>query len=183
MSSLRRSARLLFLPLLLLLAACGGGGGGSSPSEPPPTPTPPGITFTPDGAPANSISLAAGAATTATTLVLEVRANSVTDLYGVAFDLHYPSAFLRFNRATIGAFLTGGTLQATPGATGVVIVGAAKLGPVSGATGSGVLMSLEFQATGPGQGTFSFARNSAIDSAERPPAGLTWSAGAVTVVQ
>jgi hypothetical protein len=79
----------LLLVLALLLTACGGGGGGSTPTEPPPPPPPAaGIILTPQAAPGvNSLDLASGAATTATTLVLELRANQVTDLYGVAFDL------------------------------------------------------------------------------------------------
>ncbi|HEY4564501.1 MAG TPA: hypothetical protein VIJ36_16075, partial [Thermoanaerobaculia bacterium] len=106
--------RALLLVLPLLLTACGGGGGGSTPSEPTPPPPPtPGIVLTPQGTPgANSLYLASGAATTATTLVLELRANQVTDLYGVAFDLTYPATQLQFVRATAGPLLNNGAVQA-----------------------------------------------------------------------
>ncbi|MES1211036.1 MAG: hypothetical protein ABUL63_01750, partial [Acidobacteriota bacterium] len=75
---------------LTLMTACGGGGGGGGPTEPPPPPPPTrGIVFTPGSAVTSGISLTAAAAPDNSTLVLEVRANSVTDLYGVAFNLRY----------------------------------------------------------------------------------------------
>ncbi|MES1211556.1 MAG: hypothetical protein ABUL63_04385, partial [Acidobacteriota bacterium] len=67
----------LLLPLVLLACGGGGGGGGGGPTEPPPPQ--PGIVLTPATAPASGVSIARGAATTQTTLILEVRANSVTD--------------------------------------------------------------------------------------------------------
>jgi hypothetical protein len=137
-----------------------------------------GIVFTP--ASGGAISLAAGTATTTTTLFLEVRANSVSDLYGAAFDLRYPSTVLRFVRATPGTFLAGASLQAIESPTGTVVIGISKLGSVPGSTGSGVLMTLEFQATASGDGTFSFTNNTAIDSGARS-LGLAWSAGTVRV--
>jgi hypothetical protein len=168
---------LLLLPFLLALA-CGGGGGGGGPTEPTPPPVTRGIVFTP--ASGGAISLAASAATTTTTLFLEVRANAVSDLYGAAFDLRYPNTVLRFVRATPGPFLAGASLQAIESPTGTVVIGISKLGSVPGATGSGVLMTLELQATATGDGTFSFINNTAIDSGARP-LGLTWSAGTVRV--
>ena len=135
---------------------------------------------TPDAAGATGVSIAAGAATTTTTLILEVRANSVTDLYGVAFDLRYPAAVLRYVRTDPGPFLTGATLQ-TFNNQGTLIVGLSELGTVSGTSGSGVLMTIEFQALATGQGTFSFANNTAINSSAQTLSGFTWSGGAVSV--
>jgi Cohesin domain len=171
--------------LALTLAACGGGGGGGGPTDPTPTPAPqPGIFFTAQGnATANSLSLASGAATTATTLVLEVRASQVTDLYGVAFDLTYPSAALQFSRAVIGPLLAGGSVQAVPSTPGTLVVGGTHLGNVAGATGSGVVMTLEFTALAAGQGSFAYSRNSAFDSAGRAMTGVSWVAGSVQVVR
>ena len=173
--------------LLLVLAACnGGGGGGGGPTQPTPTPPPsqPSLVFTPQGGGGSGVSLAAGAASTATTLILEVRANSVTDLYGVAFDLAYPSNLLQFVRATQGPLLAGGTLQVAPsggGTAGNLVVGLSNLGPVPGASGSGVLMTLEFRASGAGQGSFSFSRNVAVNSAGQSINGLSWGTGTVRV--
>jgi len=175
--SIGRSLSLL-LPLLLL--ACGGGGGGGGPTEPPPPQA--GITVTPAAAPANGISIATGTGTTASTLILEIRANSVTDLYGVAFDLRYPSTVLQLVQASSGTFLGNATLQSAPGSgTGVLVVGLSKLGAASGTSGSGVLMTLEFRAIATGQGSFSFEQNSALNSSGQAPAGFGWSAGTVQV--
>jgi hypothetical protein len=171
------------LALVLALAACsGGGGGGGSPVEPTPTPPPTqaSLVFTAQGGAGSGVSLAAGAASTATTLFVEVRANSVTDFYGVAFDLSYPASQLQYVRTTQGPLLAGGTLQVAP-ATGALVVGLSNLGPVPGASGSGVLMTLEFRAAGAGQGSFSFSRNVAVNSAGQSIDGLSWGTGTVRV--
>jgi cohesin domain-containing protein len=173
----------LFGLLALALAACGGGGGGGpTQPPPPPPPPPPGIVFTPQGAAgANSISLASGAGTTVNTLFLEVRATQVTDLYGVAFDLTYPSAQLQYVRATAGPLLPGGAVQAVPSVPGTLVVGGTHLGGVPGATGSGVVLTLELSAVAAGGGSFAFSRNSAIDSDGDAIAGVEWVAGSVQV--
>lgn len=173
------------LAVALALAACGGGGGGgSSPTQPTPTPPPPSqpsLVFTPSGSAGTGLSLAAGAASTASTLILEVRANSVTDLYGVAFDLAYPANLVQYVRVTQGPLLAGGTLQVASGGTGTLVVGLSNLGPVPGASGSGVLMTFEFRAVGAGQGSFTFSRNVAVDSAGQSINGLSWGTGTVRV--
>ena len=184
MSAVRR--RLAGGLLLLALAACGGGGGGGGgPTEPTPPPAPtPGIVFTAQGiATANSLSLASGAGTTVNTLILEVRATQVNDLYGVAFDLAYPSAVLQFVRATPGAMLANGSVQAVTSTAGTLVVGGTHLGNVPGANGSGVVMRLEFTAAAGGTGSFAFSRNTAFDSDGDPMAGIGWIAGSVTVTR
>jgi hypothetical protein len=179
----RASFSIVFLGLLALaLAACGGGGGGGTPTAPPPPQA--GIVFTPQSvAGANSLALASGAATTVSTLVLELRANQVTDLYGVAFDLAYPSAQLQFVRATAGPLLNNGAVQAAVSSTGTLIVGGTHLGATPGATGSGVVLTLEFNAVAAGTGSFVFSRNSALDSTGKPLAGIAWIAGSATVTK
>ncbi|MES1241711.1 MAG: cohesin domain-containing protein [Acidobacteriota bacterium] len=181
----RRFLSLVALAVLLLLGlACSGGGGGGSPTEPTPTPTPtqPSITFTPQSPGPSGISLVSGSASTATTLILEVRATSVSDLYGVAFDLTYPANLLQHVRSTQGPMLAGGTFQGSVTA-GRLVMGLSNLGPVPGASGSGVLMTFEFRAVGSGEGTFTFSKNQAVDSQGQAIAGLTWSAGTVRVTQ
>jgi hypothetical protein len=171
--------------LVLALAGCGGGGGGgggSTPVEPPPPP--PGVTFNAQGTTgANSIVLASGAGTDIDTLVLEVRLLGVSDLYGAAFDLRFPSGVLQFVRATAGETLGGGAVQAALSGPGNLVVGASRLGEVPGIEGSGVLLTLEFTAIAAGEGAFSFARNSAYDPDGRPITGITWAAGSVRVVR
>ncbi len=173
------------LVLALTLACGGGGGGGGGPTEPTPPPPPtPGFVFTPQGvAGTNSLSLASGTGTTATTLVLEVRATQVTDLYGVAFDLAYPSAQIQFSRVTPGPLLSGGSAQAVVSTPGTLVVGGTHLGNVAGATGSGVVMTLEFTAVAAGTGNFAFSRNSAFDSDGDVMTGVTWLGGSVTVTR
>ena len=161
----------------LLAAACGGGSSG--PTAPPPPPAK-GFVFTP-GAGTTGITLAQGAATTTTTFVLEVRATSVTDLYGVAFNLSYPNSVLHFTGATAGTFLTGASLQTVESPAGTVIVGLSKLGTAGGVDGSGVLLSLQFQAIATGQGAFAFSRNTAINSSAATLSDLPWSAGTISV--
>jgi Cohesin domain len=184
---LRAVARVTVIPafvLVLSLAACGGGGGGGgTPTQPtPPPPPPPGIVFTAAGvAGANSLALASGSGTTATNMVLELRANQVTDLYGVAFDLAYPSAQLQFTRVTAGPLLSGGAVQATVTAPGTLVVGGTHLGNVPGASGSGVVLTLELSALGAGGGSFAFSRNSALNSSGQTIAGVAWVAGSVQV--
>jgi len=178
---MRPPRKLLALLLPLVLLACGGGGGGG-PTEPPPPQ--PGIVVTPAAAPATGISIASGTGTNQSTLILEIRANSVSDLYGVAFDLRYPSAILQLVQASSGAFLGNATLQSKPGqSTGLLIVGLSKLGAVSGTNGSGVLMTLEFRAIAAGQGSFTFEQNSAVSSSGQSITNFGWSAGTVQVTR
>jgi hypothetical protein len=172
----------LALAVVLAVAGCGGSGGGSGPTSPPP-PTP-GITFTAAGsAAAPGISLVAGAASTASRLVLEVRATGVRDLYGVAFDLQYPGGVLTYaSSSNAGSILAGGAFQVSP-MTGDLVVGESLLGGVRGVAGDGLLLTLEFQPAASGSGTFSFARNTAFDSAGRPITGVSWIAGSVQVIR
>lgn len=179
--------RALLLALIVALTvACGGGGGGGSPVEPTPTPNPtptPGqasIVFTPQGGGSPGISLAVGAGTTASTLILEVRADQVTDLYGVAFDLSYPSSLLQHVRSTQGPMLQAGTFQGSV-SPGNLVIGLSRLGAVPGVSGSGVLLTFEFRATGAGEGAFTFSRNVAANSGGTAISGLSWSAGTVRV--
>lgn len=176
--------RFLLILLAFAVAACGGGGGGGNggPTEPPPPQ--PGVVFTPQStAGANSLFLASGGATTASTLFLEVRANQVVDLYGVAFDLAYPSTQLQFTRVTAGPLLGNGSVQAVATTPGALIVGGTHLGTVPGTTGSGVVMTLEFSVLAAGGGDFRFSRNSALNSSGQPIAGVAWVAGSVTVTR
>ena len=133
--------------------------------------------------PSTGVSIASGTATTQSTLILEIRANSVNDLYGVAFDLRYPSNLLQLVQTSAGPFLGSANLQSAPGGSGsgLIVVGLSKLGSVSGTSGSGVLMTLEFRAIAAGQGSFSFEQNSAVSSSGQPITGFGWSAGTVQV--
>ncbi len=180
-----RASAALTLLLALLLTACGGsgGGGGGTTTEPPPPPVA-GIAFTAQAPPgANSLYLASGAATTASTLVLELRANQVTDLYGVAFDLTYPATQLQYVRVTAGPLLANGAVQAAVSSPGTLILGGTHLGTTAGASGSGVVLTIELSAVAAGQGSFAFSRNSALNSTGAAISGVTWLGGSVTVTK
>jgi Cohesin domain len=167
---------------LLLAAGCGGGGGGGPTAPPPP---PPGIVFTAGTAGANSIGLAQGAGTTATTLVLEVRINEVMSLYGLAFDLSYPTAQLSFDQASEGTLLSAGgaptAFEVVESSPGDLVVGLSQLGTLAGISGSGVLLTLRFTASGAGSGTFTFSNNRVFSPDGSAQSGVTWQGGSVRV--
>lgn len=180
------SAALAMFLATVLVAACGGGGGGGG-STPPPPPTPPtsGITYSAAASsPQESISLQRSNSG-AMELILQVQANSVTNLYGVGFDLAFPADLLRFEDVTEEAFLDGGGAVSTSlliddSANGSLVVGLTRLGASPGRSGSGALLSLRFTAIASGNGSFQFSSTEAFDG-NGGIADLSWSAGSVEV--
>lgn len=172
-----------WMALAAFAAGCGGGGGGGggTPTEPP-RPQP-GITFTPGMVTGSGVTLAGGEQTT-TSIVIEVRANSVQDLYGVAFDLSFPANLLRLDASARGAFLgdeSSTTLALAQPTPGNLVVGLSRLGTLPGVSGSGVLLTLRFSSIGSGSGAFSFSRNSAFGPSGAALTGLSWAGGSVQV--
>ena len=181
----RGALGLVLVAALATLPGCGGGGGGGSPIEPPPptaTP-PPGISVaitTPSGA---AITLARAPRSTASLLVLEVRAVGVTGLYGAAFDLRYPDALLDYQARAAGSFLgEGASIQVFESAPGNLVVGASRLGNVPGVDGSGVLLEIELARQAAGTGNLSFTGNAAF-AADGTLLAVGWGSGTVTVSQ
>jgi hypothetical protein len=183
-----RAARLLMAIAAAAHFHCGGGGGGGGGGPTgPATPTPPAaITFTPSGTGGvNSLALTR-VSSDATSIVLSLEATSVTDLYGVAFDLRYPAAALAFDDATEGTFLDQNgavdtSLQVAESPSGTVVVGLSRLGQVAGRTGTGSLLRLEFTRRAAGSGDLTFADNQAFNANGTVIAGVQWSAGRVVV--
>lgn len=180
----RRVQRLLAALLLALAPACGGGGGGGggTPTQPPQ----PSVVFQPAGAAGpGSVALGAGAGSGVSRFYLEVRANQVEELYGLAFDLAFPAAQLRFERATEGAVLgadgAGTTLQVAEAGAGRLVVGLSRLGAVAGVTATGTLLTLEFVPVASGSGTLAFSANAAFDADAAVLPGVAWQAGSVEV--
>ncbi|MCB1036380.1 MAG: hypothetical protein KDD47_21320 [Acidobacteria bacterium] len=168
--------------------ACGGGGGGGGSPAPPPPPTTPvaGITFTAASAPTQESLTLVRVGVSTTTLTLELRANNVEDLYGLAFDLSYPSALLRLDSATEGTWLSadGGvatSFLSNDSTAGTLVVGLTRLGSVAGRTGSGTLLTLQFTAVGTGNGSLTFANNDYFDPNGVSVSGITWAGGSVQV--
>ena len=160
----------------------GGGGGGGGPTEPPPPSS--GVTFTAAGTPgANSIYLAQGRNTAANRFVLDVKASQVDDLYGVSFDLRFPSAQLLWipGGSQEGSFLSssGSTdFLVEEDSPGVLLVGLSLLGDVAGSSGSGTLLSLEVE---PGSGPMTMTRNDAVNSTGDVKTQVQWIGGSVSV--
>jgi hypothetical protein len=84
-------------------------------------------------------------------LLLSVEAIEVEDLYGLSFELEFPKGRLRWKRNSrkAGALLAdNGNVETIvldrQRPRGVLFVGAARLGDVAGASGSGVLMEIGF---------------------------------------
>lgn len=163
----------------------GGGGGGGGPTEPPPPSS--GVTFTAAGpAGANSIYLAQGTNTAANRFVLDVKASQVDDLYGVSFNLEFPDARLRWvpGGSQEGSFLSssGSTdFIVEEDSPGVLIVGLSLLGDLAGSSGSGTLLSLEFEPVSSGSGPMTMTRHDAINSTGDVKTLVEWIGGSVSV--
>lgn len=192
MRSRKLSAALSVLVIIGLIwfgTGCGGsGGGGGSPTEPPPPTVPPsGVTFTPDrAASGNSIFLDAGTGGSSTVFVLNVEANSVTDLYGVGIVLKYPNDLLGFRRgsASEGPFLTGGErveLIVKQRSPGELTIGISRIREAPGVSGSGVLLSLEFDTRNAGSGSMNLSEEVAVDSVGQAQEDVTFIGGTVNV--
>lgn len=173
------------------IASCGGGGGGGGgggPTPPPPPPQPqPAIDFTGDSAAAPAVRLVRGAGSTGTVLELEVRADQVPGVYALAFDLTYPSAALRFDVFAEGSFLDGNgavdtSLQVAEPNPGRLVIGHSRLGEVGAIAGSGLLMTLRFDAAGAGAGEIAFERNRLFDRRGVEVRGASWAGGTVEVI-
>ncbi len=169
--------------LLVLATACGGGGGGGGGGGPVSPPS--GISFTASGgATSNGLVLTPAAGSTPTQLRLDLRAQEVVSLYGVAFDLVYPNQILSFNVVSEGAFLAGTStsLQVEESSPGRLVIGLSRLGDAPGASGTGVVLTLEFasRATA-GTGSLTFERNAAFGPTGAAISGVAWGGGSVSV--
>jgi hypothetical protein len=173
------------MALLLILTACGGGGGSPTTPDPPDPPPSGGLTYTPDSVSGARTLTLRRQGSGNDRLVLELFASQVTDLYGVAFDLRYPTNLLRLGGVVEASFLSANdavdtTLQMAEAPAGNLVVGFTRVGRVGGVSGSGVLLTLEFEPIGPGTGALSFSSNEILDPSANPIPGFTWGAGSVS---
>jgi hypothetical protein len=89
---------------------------------------------------------------------------------------------LTYESATEGTLLASGGLPTTfqvSAQDGNLVIGITRLGDVSGADGSGVLLTLRFRGNGAGTGDLTFSRNRAVDPEGATVDGLVWVAGRV----
>ncbi len=167
--------------MFMVQLSCGGGGSGG------PTAPSGSLVFSPDRAPgASSFSMRQGSATSGDRLELEIVATSVSDVSSVSFVVSYPANLLRFAAQRQGTFLgSAAALVATPLPApfqGLVVIDA-RPNAAGGVTGSGVVMTLAFDAAAPGSSRIDFASPEARDSQDRAIAGLGWVGGTVTVIR
>lgn len=178
----RATTRMVLVLALAAAIACGGGGGGGGGG---PTAPQPGVTFTPSGVSAPAVRLLPGGGS-GNVLELQVRADALPAVYGVAFDLAFPSNLLRFDGFTEGGFLGQNgaqtSLQVAENPSGRLVVGYTRLGSDAGLVGgSGTMMTLRFTAIGPGGGNFTFSENRLVDDRADEIRGPAWGGGSVQV--
>ncbi len=181
----RRTAALLLCAALSVAAiACGGGSSPVAPGPPPPPPAPR-VIFLADGSNPglDAISLQAGTAT-AERFTLLLQADGVTDLYGYGIDIVFDPALVAFETATAGSYFDESgvsvTTQVVEGPPGTLVVGQSRVGDVSGVSGTGVMLSIDFLAVAPGTGIVSLENGGAFD-ATGGAASIDFYGGTVTV--
>jgi len=182
---IERPVRLLATVALAAIVAsisCGGGGGGGGGGGSSTPTAPPGVNFTANSTTTeNSIYMTQGGGTNSSLLVLEVRVNNVSDLYGAAYDVVFPSSLLSFTEATEGGFLKGNTsFLALLSSPGRVVVGQTNLGSDNSESGSGLLATLEFAVIGNGSGAITFDNEQAYRNGSVPQ-DVSFIAGNLTV--
>ena len=132
--------------------------------------------------------MAAGQGGSTTVFVLDVQATSVSDVYGVSFELEFPKNLLTFrkNGTTEDVFLGGDDKADTElivenSPAGNLVVGYSRLGPVEGVDGSGLLFSLQFTLVGNGSGPFTLKRTDVVNPLGEAQGGVTWIGGSIDV--
>ena len=130
--------------------------------------------------------LDAGSGGSASVFVLAVETQSVTDLYGVSFVLEYPTDLLSFRKgsANEGAFLNGSfdtELLVRQRSSGELTVGISRIGEEPGATGSGLLLTLEFDTRNSGTGTLTLSEEAAVDSFGQQQVDVTFIGGSIQI--
>jgi len=117
------------------------------------------------------------AAQVGSTVTYNIAIDDIADLYSYQFSINYDARYLRALNVTEGAFLgtAGSTVSGILGMdTGLIdFVYGSLLGPTPGASGSGLLASITFEAIGAGTSALSFADVIFLDSVGDDIAGLT----------
>lgn len=124
-------------------------------------------------------------------LRMEVWANEVSDLYGLAFALQFSEKLFKFPKGRGTVFVEGPFLAADTGEESVlavrqsgdeIIIGYTRVGQVEGVSGSGLLMTLEFRGLGvAGKKRFRFRRAAVYDSSGAVAENYSWLSGKATV--
>lgn len=102
-------------------------------------------------------------------ITLTINVSSVTNLFGIAFDLVFNPNILSFVSASKGIFLgtdSETTLLTAVSPSNTLIIGYSRLasgGVATGVSGSGALMTLIFQASSTGVSNLTFQNNALCD--------------------
>ena len=134
----------------------------------------------------NSLAWRSSSQSTPDNLQVDLVATQVRDLYGVSFDLVFPSNFVRYEEIVehpsfAGDAGTQTSLLASQASGGVVVVGLSRIGESPGFSGTGVLMTASFTPLTPGLGALAFENQLASDSAGIPQDLIAWFGGTVRV--
>jgi hypothetical protein len=120
---------------------------------------------------------------------LPLKINSISNLFGVNFDLNFDPTMFEYIGATEGGFLSQGcgtSLMVAPGGSGRIIFGLTRLGSsCGGVSGSGMIATINFRSLGKeGAGTFSFSNNSLciLSGSSCTYAAEPWPSATVTVM-
>ncbi|MEM7584552.1 MAG: cohesin domain-containing protein [Acidobacteriota bacterium] len=180
--------RLGALTISLLFAATGAlagcdSGGGSGGSTPPTAPSP-AIIVTPDGGGSPPrFGIRSGSGSTSDLLQLEIFAAEIVQVQAIDFNLTVPNTLLRLDNFERGELIgAGAQVILQNGGSSAPSFEILRTAP-SGATGSGIVLTLTFAAIGAGNGRFDF-----IDPVAEDPLGLEipnvdWIGAAVQVIR
>ncbi len=123
-----------------------------------------------------------------TSFSLTLNVSSVSNLFGMAFDLDFNSSLVSFVSANEGTFLSAGcqtSLMTNENPAGKLIVGLSRLGACcGGVSGSGSLMTFNFNSLEQaGTNNFSFSNNSLclLDGSSCNYVTGTWQGASVTI--
>lgn len=114
-------------------------------------------------------------------LQLEIAANEMLNVQAVDFVLTFPANLLRYDGFTRGDFLGAGA-QLIPGGGGSALSFDILRTAPSPASGSGVIITLNFTAVGAGTGRIDFVDPVAEDAFGLDVPGVDWIGSAVRVV-
>ncbi len=168
----KAAAAILGVAVAIAAPGCGGGGGGGG-STPPTDPPPPTRSLMwSSNAPGSgqTVYLDVRDVSNVDRFVLQVRISGGGDLYGVAFDIVFPSDLVSFDEAGVeeGNFLPGSSfdteLQIAESPAGNLVVGYTRVGDVRGRNGNGLLLELPFTTTQSGTAAFQLDPGGAFDS-------------------
>ena len=180
-SILIRTAFGLCLALLALLAVgCDGDdddGGGGGPTDPQPF-----VTVTTDADDGGgSFSVARNSSTEGANLVLDVLATEVQNVRTVDFVLTYPGTLLRPTTAQGGDFLGLNAAVITTALDQNRLQVLMTRAAATGASGSGTLLTVRFEALAPGTGRLELTQGEAADPVGLVIPGIEWLGGDVEV--